>query len=125
MPGEPKGGHTMARQETVKQEKPIPAEIRNERGSRKTQLLRASGKTPGIVYGMNSKPVAIAISTPETVSLLATGTHIIDITLDGKSEKMLIQDVQYDYLNANIEHIDLLRIDPKKKVKVKVALDFR
>src|SRR6185503_20157141 len=59
------------------------------------------------------------------VSLLATGTHIIDITLNGKSEKMLIQDVQYDYLQKDIEHIDLLRIDPNKKVKVKVALDFR
>ena len=115
----------MAKQEIVKQEKPIAAEIRTERGSRKTHFLRATGKTPGIVYGLKTQPVAIAISTPETVSLLATGTHIIDITLEGKAGKMLIQDVQYDFLNANIEHIDLLRIDPKKKVKVKVALEFR
>ena len=33
--------------------------------------------------------------------------------------------MQYDYLQAGLEHIDLLRIDPKRKVRVKVALEFR
>jgi large subunit ribosomal protein L25 len=115
----------MAKQEIVKQEKPVLAEIRTQRGSRKAQYLRATGKTPGVVYGMNSKPISIALPTPETVNILRSGAHIIDITLDGKPEKMLIQDVQYDYLQKDIAHIDLLRIDPNKKVKVKVALDFR
>ena len=49
----------------------------------------------------------------------------MEIALNGKPEKMLIQDVQYDYLQANVEHIDLMRIDPTKKVRVKVALEFR
>jgi large subunit ribosomal protein L25 len=61
----------------------------------------------------------------ETVAVLQSGSHIIDVTLNGKAEKLLIQDVQYDYLQANLEHIDLLRIDPKQKVRVKVALEFR
>ena len=33
--------------------------------------------------------------------------------------------MQYDFLQSNLEHIDLLRIDPSKKVRVKVALEFR
>jgi large subunit ribosomal protein L25 len=115
----------MAKQEVVKQSAPVVAEPREGRGSRKAQYLRATGKTPGIVYGLKAEPVAIALSTPETVSVLQSGSHIIEVTLNGKNEKMLIQDVQYDFLNANIEHIDLLRIDPNKKVNVKVALDFR
>jgi large subunit ribosomal protein L25 len=115
----------MAKQEIVKQEHPVAAELREQRGSRKSQWLRAQGKIPGIVYGLKTEPVAIAMSSPETLSVLQSGAHIIDVTLNGKAEKMLIQDVQYDYLNANLEHIDLLRIDPNKKVRVKVALDFR
>jgi len=115
----------MAKDKTVKQEKPIAVELRSERGSRKTWFLRAEGKTPGIIYGLGKDPVAIAMSTPLAVSVLQSGAHIMEITLEGKNEKMLIQDVQYDYLQTNIEHIDLLRIDPSKKVRVKVSLEFR
>ena len=115
----------MAKHEVVKQEHPVTAELREGRGSRKTQFLRAEGKLPGIIYGLKKDPVAISLPGPATVSVLRSGSHIIDITLSGKVEKMLIQDVQYDYLNKDVEHIDLLRIDPTKKVRVKVALDFR
>ena len=110
---------------TRKQEKPIQADARTATGSRKTQYLRSQGKTPGIIYGLGKETVLIALSTPEVVSVLQSGAHILEIALNGKPEKMLIQDVQYDYLQTNIEHIDLLRIDPNKKVRVKVALEFR
>jgi large subunit ribosomal protein L25 len=115
----------MAKTAHAKQEKPVVAESREGTGSRKTRFLRAEGKTPGIIYGMGKEPVLIALSTPETTSVLKSGTHIIEISLNGKAEKLLIQDVQYDYLQKELEHIDLLRIDPNKKVHVKVALEFR
>jgi large subunit ribosomal protein L25 len=108
-----------------KQEKPVVAELRAERGSRRTQLLRAQGKTPGIIYGMGKEPITISLPSIEAAAVLKSGSHIMDIALDGKAEKLLIQDVQYDYLQTNVEHIDLLRIDPAKKVRVKVALEFR
>jgi len=115
----------MAVKTAHKQEKPILAAARAERGSRKTRFLRADGKLPGIVYGLGKEPVTITLPASEVISLLATGSHIMEISLDGKAEKMLIQEVQYDYLQTNVEHLDLMRIDPKKKVRVKVALDFR
>jgi large subunit ribosomal protein L25 len=115
----------MAKQEVAKQQKPVTAEVRTTRGSRKAQYLRATGKIPGVVYGLQQQPVLITLPLPETLSVLQSGSHILEVAIEGKAEKMLIQDVQYDYLNANVEHVDLLRIDPNKKVKVKVALDFR
>jgi large subunit ribosomal protein L25 len=115
----------MAKTLHAKQEKPVVAEPRTSRGSRLTRLLRAEGKTPGIIYGMAKDPIAVALSTVDTLAVLQSGAHIIDIALNGKSEKFLIQDVQYDYLQTELEHIDLLRIDPKKKVRVKVSLEFR
>jgi large subunit ribosomal protein L25 len=115
----------MAKAAVARQAKPVVLEIRADRGSRKTQFLRAAGKTPGIVYGLGKDPVAVAFSTTEAVTVLRSGSHILEVTLEGKAEKMLIQDVQYDYLQTNLEHLDLLRIDPHQKVKVKVSLDFR
>ncbi len=115
----------MATTHTHKQEKPIAAEIRKETGTRKTRFLRAEGKLPGIIYGLGKEPILIAVPTPEVVSVLQSGSHILEIALNGKPEKLLIQDVQYDYLQAHVEHIDLLRIDPNKTVRVKVSLEFR
>jgi large subunit ribosomal protein L25 len=115
----------MAAKNTSKQHAALKAEARTTRGSRKTQFLRAEGKTPGVIYGLGKEPVMISLSTPEVISVLTSGAHIMEISLNGKAEKMLIQDVQYDYLQTNVEHLDLLRIDPSKKVRVKVSLEFR
>jgi len=115
----------MAKTTSHHQTKPVTLELRKERGSRKTQFLRASGKLPGIIYGLGKDPVAVSMPGSETVSVLRSGSHILEGVLDGKSEKFLIQDVQYDYLQTTVEHLDLLRIDPNKKVSVKVSLEFR
>jgi large subunit ribosomal protein L25 len=115
----------MAKSAAHKQSAPVALEIRKERGSRKSQFLRASGKLPGVVYGLKKDPVSIALPFVETVNLLRSGSHIMEVTLEGKQEKMLIQDVQYDYLQTTVEHVDLLRIDPNQRVSVKVALEFR
>jgi large subunit ribosomal protein L25 len=109
----------------AKQEKPIVAETRTARGSRQTRLLRAQGKTPAIIYGMAKDPLAVSLPTVEALAVLKSGSHIMDVALDGKPEKLLIQDVQYDFMQAGLDHLDLMRIDPKKKVRVKVALEFR
>lgn len=115
----------MAKQVQAKQEKPVVAEPRDIRGTRKTRFLRLEGKTPGIIYGLGQAPVTVTLNTPETVAVLKSGSHIIEVSLNGKPEKLLIQDVQYCYLQKELEHIDLLRIDPNKKVRVKVSLEFR
>jgi large subunit ribosomal protein L25 len=115
----------MAKTGVHKQEKPVALEVRKERGSRKTQYLRASGKLPGVVYGLKKDPIAISLPFVDTVNVLKSGAHIMEVTLEGKPEKMLIQDVQYDYLQTTVEHVDLMRIDPNQRVHVKIALEFR
>ncbi len=103
----------------------LTAQVRKERGSRKSQALRASGLLPAIIYGHKQESLSVTLPAVETEALIHSGKHIIDVNLDGKTEKVLIQDVQYDYLQSEIEHVDLLRVDPNQKVKVKVPLDFR
>src|SRR3954469_24655681 len=112
-------------QHVAKQEKAVVLEKGADRGSRKSQFLRATGRVPGVVYGLKKDVVAVSLPVPETLAVLLSGSHILEVSLDGQVEKMLIQDVQYDYLQKYIEHVDLMRIDPTKKVRVKVALEFR
>jgi len=104
---------------------PLIAEVRAERGSRKSQDIRAGGKIPAIVYGHGEAPVSVTLPGPQTEAIIHGGAHVVDVVIEGKAQKVLIQDVQYDYLQIKIEHIDLMRIDEHQRVKVKVALEFR
>jgi large subunit ribosomal protein L25 len=104
---------------------PIVAEARTASGTRKARAIRKEGKIPAVLYGLGKEAVSIALPHSQTEAILRSGAHTADLTLNGKTDKVLIQDVQYDYLQKEIEHIDLLRIDANQKVRVKVALDFR
>lgn len=111
--------------QSAKQTSPVKVEVRKERGSRAAQRIRAQGKLPGIVYGLGKEPVSVTLPTSETVAVILSGSHILEVTLEGKNEKMLIQGVGRDYRDTTVEHVDLLRIDPNQKVKVEIALEFR
>ena len=115
----------MAKHTVHKQEKALALDVRPERGSRRSRLIRAEGKLPGVVYGLGKDPVSVTFSAAEAIAVIHGGSHTIDVTIDGQTEKLLLQDVQYDYLQTTVEHVDFLRIDPNKKVNVRVALDFR
>lgn len=115
----------MAKGRTTHKSEPVPAELRTERGSRKAQILRAQGKVPGILYGRGEAPMAIAVPGPLTTAILHSGSHTLDLVINGKTEKVLIKAAQYDYLQTTLEHIDLMRIDENQRVRVKVPLEFR
>ena len=57
----------MATKVHAKQEKPVVAEARTSRGTRKTRFLRAAGKTPGVIYGLGKETLMVTLPTVETV----------------------------------------------------------
>jgi len=57
--------------------------------------------------------------------VILSGSHILEITLEGKTEKMLIQGVARDYRDTTVETPRPAPHRPNQKVKVKVALEFR
>ncbi len=110
---------------TEKQRHILQAEIREGRGSRQSQALRAGGKVPAVIYGLKGGTVAVTLDAPRAEIAIHSGAHLVDVSVNGQVEHVLIKDVQYDHLQRTIEHVDLLRIDPNQRVKVKIPLDFR
>ncbi len=103
----------------------LEAQVRRQTGGRHVQTLRRTGKLPGVVYGLAGANVPIEFSAAHAAHIVHSGSHLVDLKIDDKVEHVLIQQVQYDFLQASIAHVDFLRIDPSRKVKVKVPLDFR
>lgn len=91
------------------------------------RLRRLDGQVPGIVYGGTDKPVQISVEHKELVKHLESESfysHIIDLNLDGKSESVILKDVQRHPSKPRILHIDFMRILKSVKITVSVPLHF-
>ena len=100
----------------------IAAEPRSALGSRANKRLRDTGKVPGVVYGHKEAVVPVSLPKKELVNHLNHGTHVFDLALDGKAEKVLVKEVQYDHLGIEVLHVDFARVSADERVEVTVPL---
>jgi large subunit ribosomal protein L25 len=103
----------------------LQAELRERIGSKATAAVRKQGRIPGIVYGHKEQPVAISLNAHDFVEGVHHGHRLMDITINGAAEKMLIKDLQYDYLGRDIIHVDLMRVDVTEMITVTVAVELK
>lgn len=80
---------------------------------------------PGNIYGHEQDPVAVKAVLEDIDSLIHSGTHVIDIELDGSTQKTMFKDVQWDAFGTKIQHFDLLRVDANERVSVEVPFEIR
>ncbi len=103
----------------------LVAEPRTSTGTSSARKLRKAGRTPGNIYGHKQEPVSFSIENDVLIPILKTGHKVVDFELDGKQEKAIIQDVQWDTFSKYVQHFDLLRVDADERVHVEVALSLK
>ncbi|MHC4596799.1 MAG: 50S ribosomal protein L25 [Planctomycetota bacterium] len=103
----------------------LKAEIREHTGSKDSKKLRKDGRIPAIVYGHKQKPVAISLDRNNMVEGLHHGRRLMDVQIGGKKEKMIVKDLQYDYLGKDVIHVDLMRVDVTETIKVAVPVELK
>ena len=103
----------------------VTAKPRNELGSRANKRLRDAGFIPGVIYGHKEAVVPVTLPKKEVVGHLAHGAHLFDLSLDGKSEKVLVKEVQYDHLGMEVLHVDFARVSLDEKVELTVPLELK
>ena len=103
----------------------LTATIRENTGSKAAAKERKQGRIPAIVYGHKKEPVAISLDAHNLVKGLHHGHRLMDVQVGKKSQKMLVKDLQYDYLGKDIIHVDLMRVDITETVKVTVPIELK
>jgi large subunit ribosomal protein L25 len=109
----------------AKQSIQLTAQPREGLGSRKTKRLRDQGLIPGVVYGHKEAVVPVTLPKKELTTHIDRGAHVFDLALDGRTEKVLVKDVQYDHLGLEILHIDFARVSLDERVEVTVPLELK
>ena len=106
----------------------LNAKARNDMGKGASRRLRRLAKeVPAIIYGGKSAPQSISLSQNEFDKALANEafySHIITLDVDGKSEDVIIKDLQRHPAKPVILHADFLRVSKTQKLHTKVPLHF-
>lgn len=101
----------------------FPRELQGTGASRR---LRNAGKVPGIVYGAG-EPSKIELDHNALFHALkkeAFHSSLLDMELAGKSEQVLLRDVQMHPFKPIVLHVDFQRVDATTRIQKKVPLHF-
>lgn len=101
----------------------LQAVARTEQG-RKTEMLRAEGKVPAVLYGSGVNPTNLTVDRNAFVRAYnqAGTSTVIDLEVDGAAHPVLIAEVQRNPLNDFVTHVDFRRVDLTKKIEAKIPL---
>lgn len=105
----------------------LKATTRNGQGTGASRRLRRADKVPGIIYGGSKDASVIELDHNDIyhkLRLEAFHASILDLELDGKAEQVLLRDVQMHAWKQIVMHVDFQRVDPNKKIHMKVPLHF-
>jgi large subunit ribosomal protein L25 len=98
------------------------AETRTTFGKGSARKARAAGRTPAVIYGHGTDPRHITLPAHDVALVLRHKNALIELTIDGKEETVLVKSATKDVVTMVIEHIDLVTILKGEKVHVEVPV---
>jgi len=106
----------------------INAEIREDVGKGASRRLRHQGRIPAVLYGGKKDPATLTIEhdplkhAAEQESFYST---ILEIKVaDGRSQKVIVRDVQHHPYKAQIMHLDFMRVSAEELLRMSVPIHF-
>ncbi|HEV2098919.1 MAG TPA: 50S ribosomal protein L25/general stress protein Ctc [Stellaceae bacterium] len=105
----------------------LTAEVRARAGKGAARATRRAGRVPGIGYGGAQDPLPISLEPRELSRALAKRgflATLVDLTVDGATQRTLPREVQYHPVTDAPLHIDFMRVGAGSRVTVSVPVVF-
>ena len=99
----------------------LSASVRTETGKGAARKIRQAGSIPAVIYGHGREAQSLTINARETDKLLksiAISSTVIELSIDGKSARTLIREVQRHPFKRTITHIDFQELVAGETVSV-------
>ncbi len=91
-------------------------------GKKEAKKLRSEEKVPCVLYG-GEEPIHFQADAAEFRKVVYTpNVYMIDLNIDGKPYKAIMQDIQFHPVVEQILHIDFLMVSEDKPVKIEVPV---
>ncbi|MCG4454277.1 MULTISPECIES: 50S ribosomal protein L25/general stress protein Ctc [unclassified Pseudomonas] len=106
----------------------LNAVVRSDLGKGASRRLRRNvAMVPAVIYGGETAPQSISLLAKELAKLLeneASFSHVLNLTVDGKKENVLIKALQRHPAKGHVMHADFIRVVAGQKLHAHVPLHF-
>jgi large subunit ribosomal protein L25 len=106
----------------------LNAEVRSDLGKGASRRLRRlASLVPAVVYGGEKAPESISLLAKEVAKLLeneASYSHIIELTVAGKKQNVIIKALQRHPAKGHVMHADFVRVIAGQKLTAIVPVHF-
>ncbi|WP_337187676.1 50S ribosomal protein L25/general stress protein Ctc [Phenylobacterium sp.] len=105
----------------------LNVEVREQTGTGSARATRRDGKVPGVLYGGDKAPVAIAVRSNEFRKALYTGKllgHLVTLKYGEETQPVIAKAVDLHPVTDEPQHFDLYRVDEHQQIKIDVPVHF-
>ncbi len=100
----------------------IKGDVRHDFGKKAAKADRKTGGIPCVLYG-GDEVIHFKTTVNEVRSIIYTGDFkTAEITVDGRSVRAILKDVQFHPVNDQIVHIDFLRLVEGHPIRVDIPV---
>ena len=105
----------------------LSANSRAETGKGAARKIRQAGNIPAVIYGHNREPQSLVLNSRETEKLvksISTKSTVIELSIDGKTARTLIREIQRHPFKRTILHVDFQELVAGETVTVKCPIVY-
>ncbi len=105
----------------------LTVSVRDGVGKGAARAARRANMVPGVVYGNGEDPVSIQVEFHVLLKMLKAGkfmSTLINLTMDGKDQRVICRGVQRDVVKDMPIHIDFLRLSRKSRINLNIPVEF-
>lgn len=100
----------------------ISGSVRQNVGKRDAKELRYEGQVPAVLYG-GATQTHLSVSAADLKQVLYTPEVVfVELNLEGKTVKAIVQDAQFHPLTDLVRHIDFLELSDDKEVSMNIPI---
>ena len=100
----------------------LAGSVRTDLGKKANKALRSNGEVPCVIYGAGEN-VNFYVTEKDLMKLLYTPkVYLVNITIDGKSYKTAMREIQFHPVTDKVLHIDFYQVSEDKPVVMEVPV---
>jgi len=103
----------------------LKVETGRERGTGPSKRIRAEGRIPGVVYGLDAEPIPVVVEWKPLREALTTEAGLnalIQLEVDGQRALTIVKELQRHPVKGNVIHLDFLRVSADAEISVDVPI---
>ena len=98
--------------------------LRTHVGKKDAKAVRKEGRVPCVIYGSGEQH-HFSVKHVDMEKLIYTpNVYMINLDIEGKAVKSIIQDIQYHPVTDRIVHVDFIELADDKKVKMNIPVNL-